>query len=370
MRHVNIQTYFNALSEPAQLEQILIGTIVIFLLLSLVLFISIMLYRSIKIADIKYIDSLTNTYDDLFMTAAFSDSEELKAVIERTKVANHRHLKRKRHAHIITNKLLFLYNSFSGESRKNLLELYMRSGFVEYSEKKMHSTYWELKAQGIREVAEMKDTRVLGALKKISKKRNKLLKENAQLSLLKINGFAGLDFLSDTDMPLSDWHQINLIETLKEYRNTPLPDFSVWLSSGENTVVLFAIRLINYFKQIETSDKLIPLLEHSNEKIRTETIRALGVLNKTDAIQYLIEVYDNQPLVLKTEIIKAYALLAEQKNTAVLLQWLSQSSDPEIQRHCLEALIALGATNDLKNLKTEDHALKEVANSLINSYNK
>lgn len=368
--HTKLLTYLSVLSNPGQLEQLLVGIIITFLLVTLALFVSIMFYRSVKIADIKYIDSLADIYDELFMTAAFADGEELKQVIEKTRTANTKHLGQKRHARIITNKLVFLYNSFSGESRKNLLELYMHSGFVEYSEKKIHSRHWELKAQGIREVAEMKDSRVLGTLKKISKKRNRLLRENAQLSLLKINGFEGLGFLADMDTPMSDWHQINLIETLKEYRNTPLPDFSVWLSSNETTVVLFAIRLINYFKQIENSDQLFRLLGHADEKVKTETIRTLSVLHKTDAIPHLIKIYESQSLTLKTEIIKAYALLAEQKNTDIILQWLSQSNDPEIQRHCLEALIALDATDDLKNLQTEDSALKEVANSLINHHTK
>ena len=134
--------------------------------------------------------------------------------------------------------------------------------------------------------------------------------------------------------------------------------------------MLFALRLISYLKQIDRSDKLFPLLDHADEKVRTETIRTLGVLHITDSIRHLVKMYDNQPLALKTEIIKAYAQLAEQKNAAIILQWLSQSSDPEIQRNCLEALITLDATDDLKNLQTEDSKLKEVANSLINSNTK
>ncbi|HEY1041020.1 MAG TPA: hypothetical protein VGF30_16515 [Bacteroidia bacterium] len=362
---INGLLYYSIIPASVDLEKILLIIICSFSGIALLLFGVIMLYRSIKILDTKYLTSLRESYDELFMAVAFSEGEELEANIEKTKRLNKEHLNRKRHAEVITSELLLLYNSFTGESRKNLRELYLKAGFVEYTERKVKSRKWELQAQGIREAALMRDERVTGRLIQLSHNKNRLVKENAQLSLLKIRGFAGLDFLNEINTPLSDWHQINLIETLKEHSNSTLPDFTAWLSSNETTVILFAVRLMRHFKQIEKSEKLFPLLEYSNLPVKTEVIRTLADLQKTEVLPLLEKRFGKENTEIKTEIIKAYAILQAQNEAGLLPKWLVEAQEAEIQKHCLEALVQLDAINALNGLDIKEPVLKGFVNDLI-----
>lgn len=323
------------------------------------LFIAIMTYRSIKIADLERIAFLKEHYDAEFMAAAFSTPEEMYLIIEKIKSLNKMHLHKKRHARIITDELLRLYNSFSGESSDNLRKVYMECGFREHSANKIKSNKWELVAQGIRETAAMKDKNVLSSIKKMSRSKNTLVVENAQLSLVKINGFSGLGFLSETQHPISDWQQINLIETLKEYATSALPDFSQWLGAKENTVRLFAVRLIRYFKQIENSEKLYPLLNHESIKIKTEVIQTLGELGNRAALNKLINKYENEHQAIKLEIIRACALIGEPNTTELFTEWIKQTDDVELQKNCIESIIHLNAINELKLLSADDAVLKD-----------
>ncbi len=162
---MNLTELLHYLSD---IETLLIATICLFSLLALVLFTAIMVYRSIKISDLSYIATLQEQYDELFMNAAFADPDQLEQSIKTATTLNKVHLKNKRHAHIISNQLLHLYNSFSGESKDNLREIYTRTGFIEHSEKKIRSYRWEVAAQGIRELSTMKKSlNVLQSIKKL-----------------------------------------------------------------------------------------------------------------------------------------------------------------------------------------------------------
>ena len=346
--------YTNALNNSETLERILIITIFTFLALTIVLFSTIMIYRTIKIADSKYISGLKNTYGDVFMGAAFSTPEELNTQIKKTIDLNKEHLTKKRYAQIITDELLFLYNSFTGESKKNLKDLYIKAGFIDYSEKKVKSNKWEIQARGIREVAQMKDERVIGFLKTLTNHKNQLVKENAQLSLVKINGFDGLNFLNDVNTPISDWQQVNLLGALKEHGNQQIPDFTSWLSSSEKTVILFAIRLMNHYKQIEGSNKLLTFLNYRDKKLKTESIRTLVNLGKTEAIPYFENIYHNESHEIKIELIKAYSSLITNRENNKLSDWLIYTKDPRIQKECLEAIISLDAIEILRSVNTKD----------------
>lgn len=353
---MNLTELLHYLSD---IETLLIATICLFSLLALVLFTAIMVYRSIKISDLSYIATLQEQYDELFMNAAFADPDQLEQSIKTATTLNKVHLKNKRHAHIISNQLLHLYNSFSGESKDNLREIYTRTGFIEHSEKKIRSYRWEVAAQGIRELATMKKSlNVLQSIKKLGRLRNKIVVENVQLSMVKINGFEGLDFLDETTEPISDWQQINLIEALKEYSTATIPDFRKWLQSKEKTVVLFAVRLIRYFKKIDNSDSLKVLLKHKDDKIKAETIQTLAEFGNREILDDLVDSYNRESHTIQIEIIKAYAALAASSEIGVLPLWIKRTNHMEIQKTCIEAAIALHALEELKQLCMSDLVLQ------------
>lgn len=367
MNYKTIILFTNPIPNSWNLELVLLTAISVLLSVTLILFLAIMIARSIKIKRNNRTERLRNLFYTLFTEASFAETESIGSVILKAKELNKKFLSKKKYARIITKDLLSLYNSLSGSSKSNLKFLYIEAGFVKHSEDKMHSPSWQIKAQGIRELAQMKHGPVLSKLKEIAKDKHDIVKENAQISLVKMEGFNGLYFLNDKPTPISDWQQLNLIEALKEYRNSELPDFTVWLSSSEDTVILFGIRLMRYFKQIKGSEKLIPLINHSNKKIKIETIQTISALNVTDALPTLIEQYSNESTEVKTEIIKTFGNLTQINNTDILIQWITESNDHKIHKACLDAMVGLNIIHKLKGLKLEQESLQFQIDKLLHT---
>lgn len=359
--------YFSTLIQYlSDIETLLITLIAVFILITLVLFSIIMIYRGVKIFDTNYIISLKEQYDEVFMNASFSEPGSLPEHIEKAKQLNTKYLGNKRHARIITNELIHLANTFSGESKNNLNEIYVKAGFLEYSENKIKSGHWESVAQGIREIAAMKTNTVTEYVKHLRKSTNRLIAENAQLTLVKIKGFGGLDFLNEIQEPVSDWQQINLIEALKEYATASVPDFTKWLESKEKSVVLFAIRLIRYFKKIDNGERLIPLLKHKDDKIKAAAIQTLTEFGNRQILDQLIDSYTRESHTIQIEIIKAYASLADSNTIGVLPLWIKRTNDMEIQKTCIEAILALNVLDELKLLCASDAGLQTRVKPFMN----
>lgn len=350
------------------LEVVLVSCITFFLLVTLILFIIIMVYRRIRLFDMHYQKALKEVYGEVFILAAFApDKDELEREINKARALNNTWFTKKKYARLITAELLSLQNSLSGEFRDNLVKLYNDAGFRDYSRNKIKSSHWEIVAQGVREIAAMKDESIIPVLMKLNRSGNKLIRENAQISLVKINGFKGLDFLNDINAPISDWQQINILEALKEYKNNPLPDFSVWLNSREKTVVLFVIRLIRHFRQMETISQLLSLINSEDALIKIEVIRTLSDFNQSHLLEKLCEIYESETVPVKLEIIKACGILGHAETALVLSEWMIKTEDMEIQKTCLESIIALQSVRTLEEIISIKPVLKEKVSLLMNT---
>ena len=60
---------------------------------------------------------------------------------------------------------------------------------------------------------------------------------------------------------------------------------------------------------------------------------------------------------MKTEIIRAFALLSDGKNLDILLDWLTYTDNVQIQIECIKAIISLNAIDLLKNTTIKDPEL-------------
>ena len=61
------------------------------------------------------------------------------------------------------------------------------------------------------------------------------------------------EFLSHLKRPFSLWEQITLHDLIIQH-NIPVPSFKKWLISPNDTVVIFALRMIREFKQTEAEE--------------------------------------------------------------------------------------------------------------------
>jgi len=100
---------------------------------------------------------------------------------------------------------------------------------------------------------------------------------------LKLFHFKGLDFLNDLEWSLSEWDQIQLLEVLHRLENQQLPNITPWLRSKNDSVVIFALKLLKYYSQYEGKTEFLELLNHKNDNIRLKTIELLKEFDFKDA---------------------------------------------------------------------------------------
>lgn len=171
-----------------------------------------------------------------------------------------------------------LMNEVSGEMSESIKALYRKSGLIDYAILRLNSKKWHINAKAIGELRRFKiyetEAQILGF---INHPRVEVRKE-AQVYLVHLFKFKGLSFLDDFKLPLSEWHQLQLLESLLNFDEQVIGDIKPWLKSPNASVVLFALKLAKIYNQFDAKPVLIELLSHPEKAIRISTIDVLSLL--------------------------------------------------------------------------------------------
>ena len=213
------------------------------------------------------------------------------------------YISNKREREIFLESILSLHKSLSGDMREQLRALYLQVDLKSISVEKLKSPHWELKIKGIRELAQMHVKESYPFLQQLAQHPNETVAMEAQLAMISLNEEESLNFLMTLRHPLSEWHQMHLFTMFKDRPVKKLPDFTVWLASHNDSVVMFALKMIRYFNQYESSMAIIRLLRHPSEEVRREVFSLLSEMQEMTSSSLLLDVYENADDQLKTEIL-------------------------------------------------------------------
>jgi hypothetical protein len=201
-------------------------------------------------------------------------------------------LKRK----VVVKTLVKLRSEITGEVATSIEQLYAHSRLMDFAIARLKSGKWYLIAKAIREFAHFQVKEVQDeVIKHIQHPKSEVRKE-AQLYLVNLFHFKGLDFLDSLEIPLSEWNQIQLLEALHRFDNQNIVDIRPWLKSKNNSVVAFALKLAKIYNQFETKKELIGLLHHENTKIKVEAINVLGYLQVIESKKVLKNNFNERSL--------------------------------------------------------------------------
>lgn len=288
----------------------------------------------------KEYKSLVTKYQEILINYIYLTDEEVEErmqIEKKLKKAINNNFDRA----VIQKLILRLHADLSGELATFLEKLYSDLDLVKYSLKKMNSAIWHIKIKGIREVTQMKVKGVYDKTLKLINNKNVLLRREAQLTMVKLYQFEGLKFLDTLEFPITEWQQIQLIEEIQTIRNQELPDLTKWLVSKNDSVVIFTLKIVKLYQQIQTQDTLIKLVLHPSEPVRRAAINVLGYFKITESKTILKQIFKNSPLETQIHIIKA---LSEIADTVDIPFFETQVKHPEFE-------ISHTATETLKELK-------------------
>lgn len=359
MRLLDLNIQFDFLSG---LSLPLIGGILFSCLIAL-LFLYILIYQGILSARKKQLDRWNTLADSVIYKVIFHEDDspdadqtgELLDIISRTEIRVPKgltqHLSNKNFRKILIQKLIAVKLNMSGSASENLTRLFRQFKFDKQILKMLNSSSWYKMASAIQQIGIMELDEYKQRLFGFVDHERGLIRVEAQNAILKFYGFEGLRFLDHATYPITEWQQIKLLDQLSSLHTENFTGIEVWLESKNDTIVLFALKLVKNYHRFELFDQVVACLRHKNPMVRQQAIKVLKDLPSEHSATILIDIYfsetaNNQLAILNalesvstdTEIPFLLSLLSDDVNaikiaSAKALASLGQSGIEAIQSH-------------------------------------
>jgi len=252
------------------------------------------------------------------------------------------------------NELLALKRTFWGDAAKNITVLYVQLGLKDFSLKKMKSNKWHVKARAIQELYLMQQREALPRIYKNVNSQNEFIRMEAQIGIIHLIGFDGLRFLNVIDNKLTEWQQIKLLDQLSKFplnEDILAADIPRWLKSPNETVIMFAMKLVDRYHRYSEYDNVAACLSHEVEPVRKQAVNTLHRIQNENTAQLFIAQYDKETYFNKLNILNNLEDIATEKESEFLTRLLQEPNDTLK----LRAARILAKCHS-KGLKTLEHA--------------
>ncbi len=294
------------------------GVTVLFLLVIIILLNVILGSRIYKTKRLEKRNKIKKKYQPFFTRILFED-ESLLLHPELLNEFDKEDLSIKFNRSILSDEIIHLHENFTGETATRLELLFVKLGLHYDSLEKTKHRRWYVVAKGMRELALMNVQEARENLVEFLNHKNDILRMEARISMMKLSTEEPLSFLSKIKEPLSAWDQANIHSMLSKMPEKMVPDFSNWLNSQNTSIVQFCILMIGAFRQRESTDVLVHMLDNEDEKVRLSVIKALRELNAYSSEAKLIIMYPLESENIQFEIVKTLEAVGKE-NSAVLME--------------------------------------------------
>ncbi|MGK0236362.1 MAG: hypothetical protein ACI9EK_002912 [Psychroserpens sp.] len=204
--------------------------------------------------------------------------------------------------------------------------------------------------------------------------KNSKIRSEARNSHLALSSNDPYRFFDEFDGALTKWDEIELMQYLK-LQNTRgnLEGLGKWINYSKNdSLVVFLIKMVGFFKQKGIDEILLEKLDDTNENIRSEAILTLGALDLKDTEQTLIDRYYTEPEICQVAIVRTIKKFNSGKSLKFLQEIFNESNNIDTKKIIAETILNYSyegkiAFQNLKNsLKDFDLIiLKHVETPLI-----
>jgi hypothetical protein len=228
------------------------------------------------------------------------------------------------------NELLALKRTFWGDAAKNITVLYVQLGLKDFSLKKMKSNKWHVKARAIQELYLMQQREALPRIYKNVNSQNEFIRMEAQIGIIHLIGFDGLRFLNVINNKLTEWQQIKLLDQLAKFplnEDILAADIPKWLRSPNETVIMFAMKLVDRYHRYSEYDNVSACLTHENEQVRKQAVNTLFRISNDTTPQLLVDQYDKETYFNKLNILNQLEEIATHNESEFLTRLLQEPND-------------------------------------------
>jgi HEAT repeat protein len=231
--------------------------------------------------------------------------------------------------------------NLKGEEEKKLLSLYKQLGLDRDSINRAYDHRWHKKIKGFRELAFMNIKDANGAIYKALNSSNEILRMEAQIALVRLSEDDPFGFLSNLTRPFSLWEQITLHELMVQHEIKP-PPFKKWFSSPNDTVVMFALRMIREFRQTDSESEVGKLLLHQSPSVRWLAVQVAGDTGMSSTLETMKRMYKNQDYNICLEIVRSMGKMPDVSMIGFLKLVLDKEDDVQLQIEATKAIENMG----------------------------
>lgn len=257
------------------------------IVISILLFIVLFLYRHGRRQQRK--TQLRTLFNDLIAEITVCESEEeLQNTLQQFSGTHNRLLAKPFPRKILIREVVKTKDSLSGGAAQNLRWLYETLELDKDTLQRFLSKKWHRKACAIQHFAEMQQEKYLVKIYREINSKNTFIRTEAQIAVVKLTGFKGLRFLNIVSYPVSQWQQLSLISQLQE-GDIEEEKIKPWLLSTNETVVEFALRLVQVYRCFDLHDDVLASLLHPAESVRLQALHALKEISNPSTTPALLQ---------------------------------------------------------------------------------
>jgi hypothetical protein len=318
--------------ESFTLVNALIITILISIITMITLLVIILFNRTKMEREEKLHQYLMERYQSLIVDYLFGSTSPDEFI----KIASDNYSRQ-----VLIDQMIDVSVNLKGEESRKLLGLYKYLGLDKDSLARAHDRRWHKKIKGFRELAFMNITDANDVIFKALNSSNEILRMEAQIALVRLSEEDHFEFLSHLRRPFSLWEQITLHDLIIQH-NIPQPSFKKWLSASNDTVVLFALRMIREFSQSDAEEGIRDALHHKSGTIRNLAVQVAGDLGLASTLEIMKKMYKNEEYKTCLEIVKSMGKMPDPSMLGFLKLVLDKEDDVQLQIEATKSIEKMG----------------------------
>ena len=311
---------------------ILYAVILYSILTLIILLILILLQRSKLSREQKLKECLLEQYQMMLMEYLFDGTKRDEAFHRLERLARSR-INRQ----TLIDQMIDLSVNLKGEIRDEIQSLYLNLDLKRDSLHKAYSRKWHNNVKGFRELAFMNIREANEQIIKSLNSGNEILRMEAQIALVRLSDQDPYRFLDLLKKPLSLWEQVTLHE-LQIQHNLKVPAFKKWFFSENDSVAIFALEMVSWYRQRGTGKEILKLFDHGNEQVRGTSYKVCGDIGLKMALPVMTKKFHVETFNNKLEILRAFAKLPDAKYLQFLKSVLDLEEDVQLQIEATKAM--------------------------------
>lgn len=264
------------------------------------------------------------------LSSLLFDGDDVKDTTQEEAVNSLRLLTSRRDRQVIIDVLLEIKRNLTGNNSERIIELYDELKLAEVSKSKLRSLSRYPRASGIRELAYLGNESYSKIILPYLNSKKQIVQTEAIMASVLLEKQNPFGFLNHTDRPFVRWMQLCAYSTLY-FNDIQPPKLQSLLSHHDPQIVLFGLRMIAIYNQLDATREVSRCLVNPDPKIRQVAIQTSVVFENWRVKALLKRRYLQESPRVKTEILNAINSFAGNDDIPFLIDLAKTGSFIEVR---------------------------------------